>query len=1276
MQAFKTIDKTVSIFKTNPRLTGNVKLVVKDNNTVFMTQLNEASKEQSQLPYSSTLNYATNVSTFLTSYVKGDKFLTDNFNLSDKNTLRSKVTEQYDLQYQYGAKYGTKHGKHRFFAPLWITDTGCPKYFVIVGRPKSINKIGTKTGLHETMKMEVIKTFDIQNGTLGKIYQNIISFDGFRNEPFTFNVTNEGVIYGINISKKIQTSAKVSIKQLRETEYMLLEADNYFTNQFKENGMIIQNLINFEFEFELPDSGLYEIAGYYVDDVNNIPVNDDFQIDTYAQNNAGILSNTMTVSKKLNERRQVEFKQFAIDANYPTSYDVLIRRFTSPTVSFVNVVQNRFTQFEVRRSIAVGDYVAIIENGIEYRCTCDWERNSGDFFKYSDDIPTQMENLNDALQRLKTRYLYKSKFDKFRQNIIIECMNYKNADNFEIFIDSPDAFYPLLFAATLANPMQQKYRYEFSAFSTLNNTLQISNISTSLAGIDVKEIAYVVLKIGSVEQTLHIKNILYDYDNNKLIVIFNEEFTLGENLNENLVISLYSTKHIELTQLQFYDIYHFDYTMNNFNIPSKHNVDFNIIQLQTTYTDVVDSVKKQFPVGSDLPFISEVKPDELKFSGNPYDLFKEYDQQTLSLFNKINIASNKWGSSKGVNCYNLPISANVSMAYNQANLSPVLDSTHYHNIQSLQYDYFVIGKAPSDPELMDFAVKDLTVDDLKAPNPMQHFTHNLDRVINEIRFKNSQYNYTHTFSKKSIKDKVFAIFKGVEYELPAIFSGYKFTVVHIASSNALTPIVSEIINRIEKTFIITIEFPITDTILTGVELEPDLFLSNKLKMHRYIYYTNINDINTSDKIIASGINAFIPINSIGIGKKMPRKFGNLELNDFRYEQSNGTVYFAIDINSVQKLADIFRLNGNAVLFNPDTGYQTSFNNIVDIQDSYIWVENIIDSDGMNLYDEYIISYDNLSLNPKVNTAIAKTANSTLRSTNFNTNSNRYYPIAFSNFVKLVNGNSKLYANVNKIKSTTIIEYLRPEESGLSHIVNPSDNITSYLIQRYAINCVPTCIEALVPMTMVRPETDPVTRATDFIVPVTDRLTLPKTGNILSDFGLFKIGNANTLTTDDLTNTNQPIHTLIGETIYALSKAYPVDFSPYADRMRFYDHRNSYSLIDNKNVMVNHSSLVSTLFNVNSNQVQSRYFNTDFITLNVVDILTKNIKTLFGFFTDDAVRIFVEYILSRYQYKVEFTDIEGDKLQPILNADHVQNSIYENSYTFSKKTNIIATITML
>lgn len=1275
MQAFKTIDNTVSIFKTNPRLTGNVKLVVKDNNSIVLTQLNEASKEQSQLPYSSTLNYATNVSTFLTSYVKGDKFLADNFNISDKNVLRTKVTEQYDLQYQYGAKYGTNHGKHRFFAPLWISDKSCPRYFVIVGRQKQTSKLGIKTGLHETMKMDILKTFDIQNGVIGKIYNNIISFEGFRNEPLTFNVNNNAVIYGIDITKKMQTSASVSVKQLRETEYMLLEADNYITNSFKENNMIVQNLLNFEFEFDIPTgSGLYEIAGYYVDDINNIPIDTDFIQDNYVSNNSGIIANTMTVTKKLNDKKHVEFSQFNPAEVYPLSYDMLIRKFTSPTVSFVNVVQNRFTQFEVRRSIAVGDYVSIIEGNNEYKCICDWERNSGDFFKYSDDIPTQMENLNDALQRLNTRFLYKSKFDKFRQIITIECMNYKQADNLEIFIDSPDALYPLLFASTLVNNNQQKYRYEFSSFSTLTNTLQISNISTSLSGIDINEIAYVILKISGNEQKLHIKNILYDYDENRVIVIFAEDFSLGENLNENIIMSLYSTKHIEVTQLQFYDIYHFDYTMASFSVPSKHNVNFNLIQLQTAYTDVVDSVKNQFPTGSDAPFISKVQPNALEFSTNPYDLFKEYDQQSLSLFNKINIASNKWGSSKGLNCYNLPISANVSMAYNQANLSPVLDSTHYHNIQSLQYDYFVIGKIPSDPEIMDYANKDLTPDDLKGPDVMQYFTHNVDKIINEVRFKNSMHNYTRTFRKKAFNDKVFAIFKGVEYELPAIFADYKFTVVHIASSNALTPIVSEVINRIEKTFVISIEFPITDTILTGVENEPDLFLSPNLKMHRYIYYTNINDVNTASKIIGSGITANILINSIGIGKKMARNFQNMQVNDFRIEQPNGTVYFSIDINSNSKLSDIFRLNSDATL-QDSSGYTATFKNVVDIQDSYIWVENITGSDGFDLYDEYLISNDNLGLNPKVNTLISKLANSTLRTNNFNTNSSRYYPIAFSNFVKLLNGNNNLYTKVNKIKSTNVIEYLRPEPSGFSHVIVSDPNITSYLIQRYAINCVPTCIEALVPMTMVR-DTTTTDRNTDFVVPVTDRLTLPKQANSLSDFGLFKIGNANTLTTDDLINTNQPIHTLIGETIYALSKAYPADFSPYADRMRFYDHRNSYSFIDNKNVMVNHSSLISTIFNVQSKTVQSRYFNTDFITMNVREILTSNLKNLFGFFNDDAIRIFVEYILTKYNYKVDFVDFDNETLQPILNADHIQNSIYESSYTFSKKTNIIATITML
>ncbi|WNN12316.1 hypothetical protein MA9V2_067 [Chryseobacterium phage MA9V-2] len=1273
MQAFKGIDETCAVFKTNPRLTGNVKLVVKSNSNIVLTQLNDANKESAQLPYSSTLNYATNIATFLQSYVKGNKFQADGFDLNSANVLHSKTYEQFDQQYQYGAKYSLHHGKHRFFAPLWITDKKMPKFFVIVARPKLATNYGKRASLYDSMQWQVVKTYDLANGVVGKIYNNITSFEMFRNEPMTFNVQN-ATVYGISISKKLQTVATISTKQLQETEYTLLEADNYLTNVFRDSGMVIQNLINFEYEFELPNNSMYEVAGYYVDDINNINIDDDFVQSVYANNNISVLRNSMTLTKRYNEvSKAYELEQFDQGKTYPTSYETLMRKFVTPTVRLTPRILNRFTQFEVRRSVAIGDYLAIVECDRVTTIYCDLVRNDSAFFKFSDDITKQMENLNDALQRADTKYLYVAEYNAKQQQITLECRNWEAADAIQLYVDAPDAFWPLIKASTLVANHAQKYRYEFSAFSTFKNTLVISNVSTSLAGIDIGKVDFVTLSIdGGEPKRTHIKNVLYDYDNNQVFLIFTDDFDFDQKtLATKIILALYDVRNIEIAQMQFYDIVYFDYMMSAYDVKSKHNIQFNLIQLQTQYPEIVDAVYAQFPEGSDLPFIKNVTPGAIEYSGNPYDLFKEYDQQTLALFNKVNIATNRWVSSKGLNCYNLPMVANTSLAYNQANISPVLDSDKFHDIHSLQYEYFVIGKKPSDPEMLDFATDDLTLAMLHENNAIRkYFEHQTTKVIAEIKFANSLPNYTETFTKPKVKDKCFAIFKGVEYELPYIYRGYKFTVVHIANSNYLTPKITEVINKQDKSYIIAIEFPIVDSILTGVEWSPVIFADPDLKMHRYIYYTNINEVNTAANLEGSGITADVKIDSVVIGRKAQRNFsGGITVNDFKVI-SNGTPYFAIDFSSIQNTKDIFK-EFTSCQFTDDSGYVVTFSNIINVQDSYIWVENINDTEGFNLATEYAQSGDNLGNNQKVNVVMNKMAGIILKSTNFNTTSSRYYPIAFTNFVRQINA-SNYEAKVTKPKNIIVMDYLEPIASGLSHAIQAKDIMSSYVLQRYVINATPSAYSALSPMTIIRDST--IDRAnTDFVVESTERLTLPQAAQKLPNFGIYKLGDAETLTTDDIGSTDIPRHTQIGETVYSLISDYGLDYSPLADGLRFYVHRNQSRKLPATECLVNHASGVSTLLNFNVDFVEQRLFNVDFVELNVREIVAFNLQKKFGYFTTEAYLTFAEYMLSRYTYKVEFYDFEDRKVDPVLSADYVQSDIYVQRYNFANVGNYIAKI---
>lgn len=1300
MHNYTGLAETTAIFKTNPRLTGNVKFVVENNNAIHMTQLNESNKENSKLQYSKSNSFATNVSTFLMNYVGSNKFAIDNFDISSNNVLKSKAYQQYDLQYQYGAKMSYTHNKHRFFAPLWINSNKLPRFFVIAYKQKSMKHLSSKTNLSSSLKFEILKTFDLHNGLIKNIYDDIIGYDMYRNEPLIWNI-DTCTVYGIDIVNKIHKYVSINTNKLMQTEYTLFEADNVLTNTFMLNNMIIQNLLNFEFEFEFnasDKSGAYEIVGFYCDDVNNINITNIITPQKIQTANSTLIANSMTLVKKYNSNNKAyEFTQFNANTAYATSYDVVLRKLLTPSVTLMPARQNRLTRFQVRRSIATGDYITINEQNISYTIYCDSVRNSDVFFKYSKSFATQIANINDALQRLNTKNVYIAQFNAAKQLVTIECQNSNDADdNLTMFIDAPDAWFPVINASTKQNIAKRKYLYEFTKVSTIENTILINNISTNLAGIDVNDIKYCQLQFNDdTTQILKMSNIVLNYADNNAMIIFASDFVLPDALINRILLTLYSTMYTEVCQMQFYNIAHIDASMQSFIIDSKHNALENLSLLYSSnYQSIIASVKNQFASNSDLPAIKTLSDNAIEFSNNVYDRLKEYDIQKFAVFNKINAGIVKWCSSKGDNSYAMPMSANVNIAYNHANMSPVFDSEAYHDIHSLQFDYFIIGTTPVSTNLLfEYTTANITsIAQLTKPNALLTlFRHSVNTSINEQTFTKYIDNFAKVFSKTSITNKCFALFRGVEYELPYNYVDYNFTVVHISTKNTLTPIVHELIDIEYKSIIIAIEYPITDTILTNIENEHDLFLSPKMQMRRYIYYTNVHDDNTANKIISANITAEIKIDNAILAKTTQRVFKNANVADFKITY-NGITYFAVDINTKQNLANVFIENQNCDLHTDDISL--TFVNIVDIQDTYIWVQNITATNGFNLQQEFNISGANLATNQNVNTIISLMFDMSLNSTQFNVSPTRYYPIAFSNFCSIIK-NDTYVTKITKISNAIINSYLTTEQNSLSYNIVPANTMHTYMLQRYALNCTPLCTYVLQPLTLTLSifkvdvdtsntgmflegkaiiDAGPIIIANNtdtqnsakIINPITTNIYL-NSANVINDYGIFKIGDAHTLTTDDTTKSNAPVHTAIGETAYALID-YDTAFSPFVGKFNFYEHRNKFKSINLSDGLANHSNILSTFIYVQTKTFSTKVFNTNNLQIDIMLTIAQYLQKTFNMFNINAIQDFVEYMLTKYNYSITFTNDIDESIEPLLstlnNADNKNNPYFEFDATYA------------
>lgn len=141
----------------------------------------------------------------------------------------------------------------------------------------------------------LIKIIDIENGNLGKYIKNLQSNPLFSRPPIYVNYEDKRITYtGISVNKGGIISVQESIESLMETEKPIKLFDEYITEGFYRNNLVLPNLINIEFMFNDGVSKDFETNryyGFYTDDVDfySFPQED---LKTLLENQSNILSSS------------------------------------------------------------------------------------------------------------------------------------------------------------------------------------------------------------------------------------------------------------------------------------------------------------------------------------------------------------------------------------------------------------------------------------------------------------------------------------------------------------------------------------------------------------------------------------------------------------------------------------------------------------------------------------------------------------------------------------------------------------------------------------------------------------------------------------------------------------------------------------------------------------------------------------------------------------------------------------------------------------------------
>ncbi len=273
-------DVSYALLRTNPKLTGNVKVVVDENSNIYVDTF-KVSNSLSQRKYRhikvGSNSYYGNT---LVKYFK-DMPTTDFYKVENKcynlfSTVQSYQEQFYDM-YRYGVKTNDDNlysENYALLAPLCIKRV-MPDFFLIFRVDKISSWYDEETMSNEDKikyflsQGKLIKSFDMRkNSSLGTYIRNI--YDKSKDTPgdmfVSYSTDNLNKFIGISLEKGTVSSMYESVFNEANIKSQVA-LNEFYTEGFERNHIVSKNIINFEFMFndnEVEPFSLNTYFGIYV----------------------------------------------------------------------------------------------------------------------------------------------------------------------------------------------------------------------------------------------------------------------------------------------------------------------------------------------------------------------------------------------------------------------------------------------------------------------------------------------------------------------------------------------------------------------------------------------------------------------------------------------------------------------------------------------------------------------------------------------------------------------------------------------------------------------------------------------------------------------------------------------------------------------------------------------------------------------------------------------------------------------------------------------------
>jgi len=290
------LDKaSYSLVRTNPKLTGNVK-VVSDGTDIYLESFSANTRLSSQkfkaFKVDGTSTYDRDVFKFFDFGKFPKEAAYEIFQEYEDDAVLSKYGNQYEMFYCAGTRSVASESYSQslaMLAPLWLNEQ-MPGYFVIfrMDNPAAVNNFRAATENENTQSAQTatdfsknvlenctaIKTFDLSEGTeLGSYIRNYRNQETFPKAPLNISWRKDEPILWSGISYNsggFTSSGSYSYEDLVTKDSTIIQDEYLFTQGFQNNGILLANLLNMEFLFDDPTANDYSINRYFGMYVNDI----------------------------------------------------------------------------------------------------------------------------------------------------------------------------------------------------------------------------------------------------------------------------------------------------------------------------------------------------------------------------------------------------------------------------------------------------------------------------------------------------------------------------------------------------------------------------------------------------------------------------------------------------------------------------------------------------------------------------------------------------------------------------------------------------------------------------------------------------------------------------------------------------------------------------------------------------------------------------------------------------------------------------------------------